>query len=309
MIKVLGIGDNVCDKYLHIKTIYPGGNALNIAVFAKLSGADSAYLGTFGDDEVGRHVYTVTKNLGLDLSHCRMVSGANGCARVTLTDGDRVFLRGNKGGIARVNPPVLTKIDEEYIAGFDLIHTSIYSYMESELPVMRRAAKFVSMDFSNGYTDEYLKKCCPYIDCAEISCGDMEEENIREIMYRIKTYGCRQIVIATRGSKGAYVLVGNKFYEQSPCLVKAIDTMGAGDSFITCFLMNYLDGMKVAVDFPEKSGDRGVVTAEEYQDMLVKLSLYRAAVFSAKQCQRDGSFGFGKVVELTEEDLEVMKEL
>ena len=33
MIKVLGIGDNVCDKYLHIKTIYPGGNALNIAVF------------------------------------------------------------------------------------------------------------------------------------------------------------------------------------------------------------------------------------------------------------------------------------
>lgn len=42
MIKVLGIGDNVCDKYLHIKTIYPGGNALNIAVFAKLSGAEAA---------------------------------------------------------------------------------------------------------------------------------------------------------------------------------------------------------------------------------------------------------------------------
>ena len=181
--------------------------------------------------------------------------------------------------------------------------------MEQELPVIRRAGKFVSMDFSNGYTAAYLRQCCPYIDCAEISCGDMEEEKIREIMYKIKEYGCKQIVIATRGSKGAYVLVDDKFYEQSPCLVKAIDTMGAGDSFITCFLMNYLEGMSMAVDFPAASGHHGVVTAEEYKDMMVKVSLYRAAVFSAKQCQRAGSFGFGKEVELTAADLEVMKDI
>ena len=29
MIKVLGLGDNVVDKYMHIHTMYPGGNALN----------------------------------------------------------------------------------------------------------------------------------------------------------------------------------------------------------------------------------------------------------------------------------------
>lgn len=34
MIKVLGLGDNVVDKYMHIHTMYPGGNALNIAVTA-----------------------------------------------------------------------------------------------------------------------------------------------------------------------------------------------------------------------------------------------------------------------------------
>lgn len=101
-------------------------------------------------------------------------------------------------------------------------------------------------------------------------------------------------------------MVGDKFYEQSPCLVKAKDTMGAGDSFITCFLINYLDGLGMATDFNEASGHRGIVTSEEYLDMLVKISLYRAAVFSAKQCQREGSFGFGKEIELTEKDLEVM---
>lgn len=306
MIKVLGIGDNVCDKYLHTKTIYPGGNALNIAVFGRLFGAEAAYLGTFGDDEVGQHVYSVVKGLGLDLSHCRLEEGANGCARVQLVDGDRVFLKGNMGGISREKPPVLTKIDEEYISGYDLIHTSIHSFMEAELPKIRRAASFVSMDFSDRYDEAYLKRCCPYIDCAEISCGDMPEDEIRKVMAQIVEFGCRHIVIATRGSKGAYVMVDGRIYQQSPCLVKAKDTMGAGDSFIACFLINYLDGIHTAVDFSAESGSRGIVTAEAYKDILIQISLYRAAVFSSKQCQRDGSFGFGREVELTKDDLSVM---
>ena len=306
MIRVLGIGDNVCDKYLHIRTIYPGGNALNIAVFGKMLGAEAAYLGTFGDDEVGRHVYSVVRNMGIDISHCRMEQGENGCARVQLVDGDRVFLQGNKGGISRIKPPVLTKIDQEYISGFDLVHTSIYSFMESELSKIRETGKFVSMDFSDSYEEEYLKKCCPYLDCAVISCGGMAEEEIRKVMDKITEYGCKHMVIATRGSKGACVLADGDFYEQSPCLVKARDTMGAGDSFITCFLVNYLDGISMAMDFGKDSGEQGIVRAKDYKDMLIRLSLYRAAVFSSRQCQRDGSFGHGKMVELSDQDLQIM---
>ena len=51
-VKVLGFGDNVVDKYEHIKTMYPGGNAVNFAVFAKKLGAErSAYMGIFGSDK------------------------------------------------------------------------------------------------------------------------------------------------------------------------------------------------------------------------------------------------------------------
>ena len=34
MVKVLGLGDNVCDVYLHTNTMYPGGQAVNFAVYA-----------------------------------------------------------------------------------------------------------------------------------------------------------------------------------------------------------------------------------------------------------------------------------
>ena len=58
-ISVLGFGDNVVDKYEHIKTMYPGGNAVNFAVFAKKLGVDrSAYMGIFGSDEEAERLRT-----------------------------------------------------------------------------------------------------------------------------------------------------------------------------------------------------------------------------------------------------------
>ena len=287
--KVLGIGDNVCDKYLETNTIYPGGNALNFAVFARKMGYDSAYLGSFGDDVVGKHVSSVAKKLGLDLSHCRFVSGENGLARVWLVDGDRVFLPGNKGGACKEHPPILDDSDMEYLNGFDLVHTSIYSYLEPQLYKLKQSSAFVSMDFSDDYTPDYLAACCPYIDAAIFSCGKMPEDEILSLQKQVASHG-PSVVIATRGSKGAQVLIKKPdqaddsfdLYQQPPHLVEAADTMGAGDAFLTCFLVHYIKGTRISE----------------------VLSL--AADFAARQCLISGSFGHGKVVPLTDEDRAVM---
>ena len=150
MIKVLGLGDNVVDKYMHIKTMYPGGNALNIAVLAKLSGIEAGYFGVFGDDEAAKHVYKTTADMGIDVSHCRFYHGENGYAEVRLDDGDRVFIGSNQGGVSKEHPiDLLTDMDLDYIAGYDVCHTSIFSYVEAALPSIRKASRFVSFDFSN----------------------------------------------------------------------------------------------------------------------------------------------------------------
>lgn len=100
MLRVLGLGDNVVDKYMHIRTMYPGGNALNFAVYAKMFGIEAGYLGAFGDDEAAAHVYDTIRGLGLELSHCRFYPGENGYAEVRLDNGDRVFIGSNKGGVS-----------------------------------------------------------------------------------------------------------------------------------------------------------------------------------------------------------------
>ena len=55
----------------------------------------------------------------------------------------------------------------------------------------------------------------------------------------------------TRGSQGAIFYDGEKLYRQGIKKVEAVDTMGAGDSFIAGFLTAYGDGksMEEALDF------------------------------------------------------------
>ncbi len=294
MIRVIGLGDNVVDKYIHTKTMYPGGNALNFAVYANMLGMDASYLGVFGDDEAGEHVYQISKSLGIRLDHCRFYKGENGYSQVKLEKGDRVFVGSNKGGVSSKYPLALSGVDISYISNFDIVHTSCFSFIEDELIHLSPYSNFISMDFSNRYTDEYLKRCCKYIDCASISCSEMKDEDIISLMHDIMSYGCKHIVIATRGVRGALVLVKNKLYEQSPCLIEAVDTMGAGDSFITAFLTGYINNMKEVVDFSVKSGNKGITKVDEYRDVVIKASLYKAALFSSKICSYDGAFGFGK---------------
>ena len=58
--------------------------------------------------------------LGIEHGRCRQYEGENGCARVTLEDGDRIFLGSNKGGIAKERPLQLDEEDLKYISGFPM---------------------------------------------------------------------------------------------------------------------------------------------------------------------------------------------
>ena len=55
-VRLLGIGDNVSDQYVHTNTMYPGGQALNVASFARLQGAQAGFLGAFGTDAPAEHI-------------------------------------------------------------------------------------------------------------------------------------------------------------------------------------------------------------------------------------------------------------
>ncbi len=95
----------------------------------------------------------------------------------------------------------------------------------------------------------------------------MTDEQIQTLMDRCHELGT-PVVGVTLGSRGSVFSENGKRYHQGIKRVAAIDTMGAGDSFIAGFLTRRIlgDNMEAALDF--------------------------AAGVAAKTCQVHGSFGY-----------------
>lgn len=203
-VSALGFGDNVVDKYEHIKTMYPGGNCVNFAVYAKMFGAKrSAYMGYFGNDAEAEHVMYALDDIGIETVKCKQLEGENGCARATLVDGDRVFLGSNEGGIRGKTPYVLERFDLEYIRQFDFVHSGNYCFMEKELPKIREAGVPISFDFSDDSEDSYYAEVAPTVDYAFCSFDGTDEE-AREHLKKIVSYGPKLAVASITSFMVAY---------------------------------------------------------------------------------------------------------
>ncbi|POT30908.1 fructoselysine 6-kinase [Citrobacter braakii] len=275
-ISVIGIGDNVVDKYLHSGVMYPGGNALNFSVYAKLAGIPAAFMGAFGDDEAARHVQDVLHELKIDITHCRHYDGENGYACIRLKNGDREFVSSNKNGVLREHPLRLSQDDLHYISQFNLVHSSINGFLEPELEKLKQNNNLISFDFSGRGTDEYFENVCPWIGYGFISCSGLSSDEIKEKIEKIYHYGCRH-VIATRGHEGVYYFSANGYLEWHPQYIEPVDTLGAGDAFLTGFMISIM-----------QSG-----TDEPDNEMVI--SAMRAGGQSAAQVlSHYGAFGFGK---------------
>ena len=280
-VSALGFGDNVVDKYEHIKTMYPGGNCVNFAVYAKMFGAKrSAYMGYFGNDAEAAHVMYALDDIGIETVKCKQLEGENGCARATLVDGDRVFLGSNEGGIRGKTPYVLDRFDLEYIRQFDFVHSGNYCFMEKELPKIREAGVPISFDFSDDSEDSYYAEVAPTVDYAFCSFDGTDEE-AREHLKKIVSYGPK-LAVASRGADGCILYDGQEYYVQKAVPIKeVVDTMGAGDSLITSFMVAYTDHLKKGI-----TGETAI-----------RESLAAAAEFASKVCEMNGAFGYGKKYE------------
>eukprot|EP01035_Chromulina_nebulosa_P008293 gene8293-11243_t len=110
---------------------FPGGNAVNVAVFAARLGARAGYLGCLGDDAAGRLVRESLAAEGVDTSHCRIRPGANARAMIGHVDGERRFLSASPGVRADYR---LEDADRAWIGGWDHVHSSINSDLDALLP-------------------------------------------------------------------------------------------------------------------------------------------------------------------------------
>lgn len=276
--RVLGIGINVVDIYLHQKKMYPGGNEFNIAYNAALQGAESGFMGVFADDKAGKLLEQTLNEIGVDTSYAHHEHGSSGYALVDIREGERFFLDWNKEGVTDLFPIEFTEEEIRYIKTFDIVSLSRASRVNTDkIRKLNRAGIALSYDFYDNFTEDTIKEIAGYIKLGFFSCSHLTEEETKMVLKLCIEMGA-ELAVGTRGSAPAIAYNGSRFYEQDACKVNVRDTMGAGDSFISAFLVAY---------YSAKADE--LVSAENK----ITDALRIASEFAATVVTKDGSIGVG----------------
>jgi fructoselysine 6-kinase len=241
MVRVIGVGDNTVDKYMHMGRMFPGGNAVNVAVLAHRDGHPASYIGWLGNDVYGDLLRQALNKEGIDMSHCRVVDRVNSHCEVNLVDGERVFSKSTHSATTML---ALNDDDLGFVRQHDLVHTSIYSYIERDLQRLSDATSTLSFDFSASWSRDYLAQNLPFVDVAILSYPEQTRAAAEQLMRWVFQQG-PQLVLLTQGEDGALVFDGQRVCHQNIIETEAVDTLGAGDAYAARFLVDYLGGTSI----------------------------------------------------------------
>jgi sugar/nucleoside kinase (ribokinase family) len=248
---------------------------------------DAAYLGVFGDDALGRFLREAIADTGVAVDRCAVRDGESGVSTLRVDSGDRVFLGWNGGGVTVREPLVLDSGLLDYVSSFDLVHSSVYSGSEGELPKLAGLDTLTTFDLSSEdeyRTPDYLDRVCPHADLVLLSCSHLDEAATRELLAEAVGRGAG-LALATRGAKGAVAHDGRMTVAAParPLMTTdapLVDTMGCGDAFLAGFVVSLL-----------RAGWRRSAPPDRHQ---LERALYDGADAAHDQCFTEAAFGRGR---------------
>lgn len=262
-VKILSFGDNVVDCYQDQALMFPGGNCVNHAVFARRAGAITAYAGAVCDDSAGRLIRDALVAEGVDTRLLRTEAGQTAYCVIDRQDGDRVFVGANLG-VSIIRPE---EEDLSFIAKVDAVHTGRSSHIDAWLAKFSRLTK-VSYDLATVHDRDRIAFIAPHCFLLAFSGGNLSEDGALSLAELGGASGAAWCLV-TRGDKGAVLYGDGKFFRAPIQPVKPLDTLGAGDTFIANVLV-------------------GLLSANGPQNLLAA-----AAAAAADTCLLQGAFGYG----------------
>ena len=237
MVRIAAVGDNCIDFYDNLQEFYIGGNPVNVAVYIKRLGGESAYIGAVGNDGYGREVIRQIHAKGVDCSRVKILEGSTAVTHINLTDHERVFGKYEEGVLPLLE---LSEEDLRFMAGYDIVVSGVWGYADRYFQKLKEYGAVTAMDFSTELDHEMIARIGPYVDYAFFSFED-QKGDVRSFLEEISKR-IRRIVIVTLGEHGSMAYDRHRFFSCGiePCTV--VDTMGAGDSYIAGVLYGLAEG-------------------------------------------------------------------
>ena len=161
MFSIICVGDNVVDINYDRKKIYPGGNCVNVAIYSHILGFKSAYIGVLANDKYADILIKALDFYSIDRNECIIKNGETGRCACHLINGDRVIVDENDLGLVKSDPLKITARINKKILKYNLIHTSCYSFIDNQLPILSKNQIPIIYDFSVEWNVEKIEKNMP----------------------------------------------------------------------------------------------------------------------------------------------------
>ena len=237
-LRVATLGDNCIDVYAPpVSASAVGGNALNVAVNLSRRGLQVEYLGAVGKDPRGLRVRRALANAHVGSSRVQIVNGRTGTSRIRLaTDGGWLLEQEDLGVCGPYRP---SSDDLKFLASQDHVHCAQLHGFGHLLEELARSGISVSYDFSTNYEVQPLEGLgIAFFSLPAAAAG------AEPILRRVVRSGA-QLAVGTWGSKGSVAFDGEVLSHVAAPSITAVDTVGAGDSYIAAFIHARLLGKSV----------------------------------------------------------------
>ncbi|MFJ7962275.1 adenosine kinase [Streptomyces sp. NPDC096324] len=207
-------------------------------------GLRTHHLDMLGDDPEGDLVRALHRDRGIPLTEVPQPAGTKRAVNLVGPDGRRLSLYDDSRASEGDRLPENTVRD--LAASSRHAHVSITHPCAFALPVLREAGVTISTDLHNWDGENPYHEAFAYTaDVVFVSTTALadHERTMRKIMER----GRAEVVVATAGAEGAYVLADGEMTHipAIPPRTPVVDSNGAGDSFAAGFLFGRLTGEPV----------------------------------------------------------------
>lgn len=259
---------------LHIskKTYAGGGKGANQAVAAKRSGANVHFIGAVGNDEAGKYMLDAMKKEDIDLANIEVKSQeSTGSATILLSERGQNSILVYAGANGLIDHQQILKA-KNTIVNSDFIISQFETPIDSTLEAFKIAKQNGVITVLNPapatvISDELLNLTdiiTPNETESTVITGiKVNNQNAMcDIDMYFKEKGVK-ITLITLGSRGVYCSIGSLSQLVPAQKVHAIDTTGAGDTFVGAMvsvLRPDFSNIFEAIDYGQKASSLTVKT-------------------------------------------------
>ncbi|GHG85373.1 PfkB family carbohydrate kinase [Streptomyces lanatus] len=197
------------------------------------------HLDMLGDDPEGDLVRTLHREKGIELTAIPQPAGTKRAVNLVGPDGRRLSLYDTSRGHDDRFPSDTVRA----LSGSSRhVHVTITQPGAHSLPLLRESGATLSTDLhdwdgENAYHEEFAYAA----DVVFLSAAALADPE--RTMRRIADRGRAEVVVATAGAKGAYLLADDELTHvpATPPPAPVVDSNGAGDAFAAAFLYAWLN--------------------------------------------------------------------